>query len=278
LAHIVLKEEILMWFALLPVALVAGGLFYLPPKFIFQTDTSHASPGESGVAEARIVTVPTDDDQKLVAWYADPKVPGQPIILYFHGQSGALAHRYEQFNRLIEHGYGLLAIAYRGFNESTGSPSEDGLRHDAQGAYAEALRRGYAPSRIVLMGESLGTGVATYLASRKEVAAVVLDSPYDNLPAVIDTVFHVPESVSEIVIRDKFHSDQLIDKVKAPIFMSVGKKDQAVPPQHGRRLFSLAHDPKQIIESDCGHITFKEDKTALTQAMAWIDTTLAPQR
>jgi fermentation-respiration switch protein FrsA (DUF1100 family) len=268
-----------MFFALVPVALLglAGGLYYLPPKFIIQPDTSHASPAESGVADANIVTVPTDDGEKLVAWYADPKDARRPIILYFHGQSGALAHRNEQFNRLIEHGYGLLAIAYRGFNESTGSPSEEGLKYDADGAYAEALRRGFAPSRIVLMGESLGTGVATFLASRREVAAVVLDSPYDNIPAVIDTNFHVPAIVSELVLRDKFHSDAVIDKVKAPVFMSVGKTDGAIPPQHGLRLYNLAHDPKQLIESDCGHITFKEDKTALAKAMAWIDATLAPK-
>lgn len=268
-----------MFLAFVPVALlgIAGGLYYLPREFIIQPDTSRASPAESGVADAKIVTVPTDDGEKLVAWYADPKEPQRPIILYFHGQSGALAHRNEQFNRLIEHGYGLLAIAYRGFNDSTGSPSEEGLKHDGDGAYAEALRRGFAPSRIVLMGESLGTGVATYLASRKQVAAMVLDSPYDNIPAVIDTNFHVPKSVSEFVLRDKFHSDDLIDNVNAPVFMSVGKRDDAIPPRHGLRLYSLAHDPKYLIEPDCGHITFKADKAALTQAMAWIDATLGPK-
>ena len=97
------------------------------------------------------------------------------MVLYFHGNGGALRYRLERFRALTADGTGLLALSYRGYGGSSGSPTEAGLLADADAAYAFALAR-YPAERIVLWGESLGAGVAIALATRRKVARLVLGS------------------------------------------------------------------------------------------------------
>ena len=115
----------------------------------------------SGVEELRLVT---DDGETLVAWHVPPR-ERRPLILYFHGNGGALVDRVPRFRVFAASGYGLLAVSYRGYGGSSGSPTQTGLMRDGESAYREARARDYESDHIVLMGESLGTGVAIALAA-----------------------------------------------------------------------------------------------------------------
>ncbi len=117
----------------------------------------------------------TADGETLPAWYVPP-APTRSLILYFHGNAARLADKVERFRNLTATGYGLLAVEYRGFAGATGSPSEEGLLIDAETAYAQALSLGAKPSRLVVLGESLGSGVAVALAARSEVGAIEIFS------------------------------------------------------------------------------------------------------
>ena len=156
--------------------LLVVGLLVGQRKILFRCDAAEVDPATLGL-EAKVLRLKTEDGESLVAW-SIPPAPGRPLILYFHGNAGGLDLRVERFRAMAKAGMGVLAIEYRGYASSTGSPSEPGLKLDGEAAYAAAIASGVAPERIVPLGESLGSGVAVALAARHKVGALVLDSPY----------------------------------------------------------------------------------------------------
>ena len=107
--------------------------------------------------------ITTPDGDRLVGWYLPPQ-EGQPTFLFFNGNGGSLALSQDRWRRIAEAGVGFLAIGYRGYDGSTGHPTEAGLALDARAAY-DWLRQRTPPNDIVIHGYSLGSGVAVRLAS-----------------------------------------------------------------------------------------------------------------
>jgi uncharacterized protein len=231
------------------------------------------APASVGLPGAEIHYLRTDDGETLLAWFVAP-APDRPLILYFHGNANGLADRGARFRKLTETGDGLLAVEYRGYPGSTGSPSEDGLLRDGEATYAKALELGLRPNRIVAMGESLGTGVAADLAARHPVAALVLDSPYSaavDVAAARYWMFPV-----RLLMRDQFRSDEKIGKVSAPVLMAHGTADRSIAIGFGERLFALANEPKTFIRVDgAGHLALGE---VIPQVLQWIDQQMAPAK
>jgi hypothetical protein len=164
------------------VALYAAmflALLFGQRKILFWAHAAEVEPATLGL-KAKILRLKTEDGESLLAWSVPPAA-GRPLILYFHGNAGGLDLRAERFRAIVKAGMGLLAIEYRGYASSTGSPSERGLKLDGEAAYAAAIASGVEPERIVALGESLGSGVAVALAARHKVGALVLDSPYSSI-------------------------------------------------------------------------------------------------
>ena len=159
-------------------ALAVFGLAVFQRRLLYFPDRRLTHPAEAGMSGVEELRLMTDDGQMLVAWRLPPR-DGHPLISYFHGNGGALVDSVPRFRMFAASGYGFLAVSYRGYGGSTGSPSEAGLMRDGEAAYREARARGYESDHIVLMGESLGTGVAIALAATHD-AALVLDSPYSS--------------------------------------------------------------------------------------------------
>src|ERR1700732_1167109 len=147
----------------------------------------------------------------------------------------------------------LLAVSYRGYGGSTGSLTQTGLMRDGDVAYREARARGYESDHIVLMGESLGTGVAIALAATHEAAALVLDSPYSSavdVAAVHDRMLPV-----RWLMFDQFRSDLAIRDVRIPVLIVHGDDDRVIPMNLARRLFERANEPKEFISvAGGGHL------------------------
>jgi pimeloyl-ACP methyl ester carboxylesterase len=182
------------------------GLFFGQRKILFRCDAAEVDPATLGL-NAQTLRLKTEDGESLVAWRFPP-APGRPLILYFHGNAGGLDLRVERFRAMAKAGIGLLAIEYRGYASSTGSPSEHGLKLDGEAAYAAAVASGVAPERIVALGESLGSGVAVALAARHKLGALVLDSPYSSIADVAAAAYwFVPVRA---LLRDPFRNDLLI--------------------------------------------------------------------
>ena len=221
--------------------------------------------GMSGVEDLRLMTV---DGETLVAWYV-PAKDGHPLILYFHGNGGALVDRIPRFRALAASGYGFLAIAYRGYGGSTGSPTQKGLMEDGETAYLEARARGYDGDRIVLMGESLGTGVAIALAATREAAALVLDSPYSSAVEVAAT--HYAIFPVNWLMFDRFRSDLAIGEVHIPILVVHGDEDDVIPISLARRLFELANEPKTFMLVSGGKHLVLGLAEVFPRVREWID-------
>jgi uncharacterized protein len=139
---------------------------------------------------------------------------------------------------------GVLMPGYRGYGGNGGRPTEAGLYADAAAAMDFLAKEGIAADRIVLYGESLGTGVATHLASRHQVGALVLEAPYTSITAMaMSQFFFMPVS---LMLQDRFDSLSRIAQVKAPILIMQGERDRVVPPELGRELFAAAPEPKEL--------------------------------
>jgi hypothetical protein len=236
-------------------------LQYFPDRRL----TGLARTGMSGGEELRLATT---DGETLIAWFFPPK-DRRPLILYFHGNGGALIDRVPRFRTFTARGYGLLAVSYRGYGGSTGSPTEKGLMRDGEAAYREARARGYHGRRIVLMGASLGTGVAAALAGTHEAAALVLEAPY--LSALDVASAHYPFFPVRWLMLDQFRSDLAIRRAHAPVLMVHGEEDEVIPISSAKRLFALANEPKTFMSAPGGGHIVLDRADVLPRVCDWID-------
>jgi uncharacterized protein len=166
---------ILKWLLVLAGVLYVGGVavvFFRQRSMLFPIPpVGRTAPAAAGLPEAEEQVLTTDDGEKVIVWHV-PAKPGRPVILFFHGNGDFLAGRVSRFRNLVSDGTGLVALSFRGYAGSTGSPSEDGLLKDAAAAHAFTAAR-YEAGRIVTWGFSLGTGVAVAIASEHPVAKLI---------------------------------------------------------------------------------------------------------
>jgi fermentation-respiration switch protein FrsA (DUF1100 family) len=225
-------------------------LYFAQRSMMYFPETIHTTPAQAGLPNAEEVTLKTADGENVIAWHVPPR-KDKPVIVYFHGNGGALRYRVPRFLQLIADGIGLVALEYRGYGGSSGRPSEAGLNADAEAAYAFAAER-YPAKQLVLWGESLGSGVAVALAAQKPVGRVILEAPFTSAVDVASSHYwFIPV---RLLMKDQYRSDQRIGKVSAPVMILHGVKDRVVPFAQGERLFELAHQPKRIVRFlDAGH-------------------------
>ena len=236
----------LAWIGIIAVCLYVGlaaMIYFAQRSLMYFPETVHTAPAAAGLPEAEEVTLTASDGVNVIAWHVPPR-DGKPVILYFHGNGGALKYRVERFRKLIADGIGLVALEYRGYGGSGGSPSEQGFIADAEAAYAYAAARYPAP-QLVLWGESIGSGVAVALAAEKPVGRVILEAPFTSAFAVgARHYWYLPV---RLLMKDQFRSDERIGKVTAPLLILHGMHDRVVPYAMGEHLFDLANKPKHIV-------------------------------
>ncbi len=224
-------------------------------KMMYFPDPARHPPAEAGLPQAQEITLKSSDGETLIAWHVPPRAD-KPVVLYFQGNGGALDLRVGRFRWLTADGTGLLALCYRGYGGSTGSPSEQGLIRDAVAAYEFAAAR-YKPARIVLWGESLGTAVAIALAADRAVGGLMLDAPFTSAADVGAAAY--PFVPVRWLIKDPFRSDLRIKRVTAPLVVLHGARDRVVPIRFGERLFALANEPKRMVRFPNGtHVDLDE--------------------
>jgi uncharacterized protein len=241
-------------------------LYVMQRSMLYRPPATHMPRPEVILPEARQVLLDTSDGEKVIAWHVPPR-DDKPVVIYFPGNGELIALRAARYRALMADGVGVIAVSYRGYGGSTGTPTEAGLHRDAEAAYAFAAAH-YKPDRIVLWGHSLGTGVAVKLASEKPIAKLVLEAPYSSTADV--AVARFPYAPVRWLMKDQFHSDQWIGAVKAPILILHGARDGVVPIRFGERLFALAHEPKRFIRYDEGHHNDLDDFGATKAALAFI--------
>jgi fermentation-respiration switch protein FrsA (DUF1100 family) len=237
-----------VFFALLASALAGygvliGGLYIFQRQLLYFPDVERPELGDLSELGVREVTLTTTDGLSLLAWYLPPKA-GRPVIAYFHGNGGHIGYRSERLRWFASAGYGVLMVEYRGFGGNAGIPNETGLLSDGVAALDFLAADGIVPSRVVVYGESLGSGVAVPLAAQREVAAVVLEAPFTSVAEVAQ--YHYSFVPASALVRDRFDSRAKIGHVKAPMLVLHGERDRVVPLRFGHALFDAASEPKEF--------------------------------
>lgn len=181
----------------------------------------------------------TSGPVKIHGWWK-PTPGAEAAVLFLHGNAGNVTHRGRHIRAWHQAGAAILVPDWRGYGKSQGSPSESGIYEDAQAGYAFLRSRGYAPDRILIHGESLGTVAAADVAARLPVAGVILEAPFPSARAVAQTLlpFIGPALIWGYDLRSR------IRQVRAPVLVIHGDRDEVIPFRLGRAVFEAANEPK----------------------------------
>jgi len=225
---------------------LTGLIFLFQRNLMYHPSRVIADPGKYGLTNVENVFIDSSDGVRLQVWKHSAK-PGYPTILYFHGNAVNLADRAAKFSAFADNGFGLVAVSYRGFGKSDGSPTELGIYNDARAAIDYALNTLHIPQdRLIYFGESLGSGVAVQMASERTPALLMLEAAYTSVETRSAELYPFLIGVRHLVI-DKYDSLSKIKNVHSPLLMLHGERDTTIPIHHGKQLFAAANDPKEIV-------------------------------
>ena len=221
---------------------VPGALYLAQDGMLFMPQPGPASPPQGRAGRAvEALAFAADDGIVVRGWLIRAARTPAPLIVYYGGNAEEVSW---QADEPWPADWSLALVNYRGYGRSEGKPSEQALFADAELAFdALAARADVDRSRIVLVGRSLGSGVATYVASRREVAGVVLISPYDSVTALAQR--HYPFLPVRLLLKHPFDSLSRAPAIKAPLLAVVAERDGIIPPEHSQRLHDAWGGPKR---------------------------------
>jgi fermentation-respiration switch protein FrsA (DUF1100 family) len=196
------------------------------------------------------VTLDAGDDVDVHGWY----VPGDSsrVLLYFHGNAGNISHRLYSIKEWHDAGLSVFIIDYRGYGQSAGKPTEQGLYRDGEAAWRYlTTNRGIAPENIILFGRSLGGSVASWLATRKQPAALIVESSFTSVPDIGQSAY--PWLPVRWLSRFKHATRDHVTMATCPILVVHSRDDEIIPFHHGQAIFEAANEPKTFLEIRGGH-------------------------
>ena len=235
--------------------------FAFQDQLLFQPSSRLlATPDDAGMAYDT-VRLETDDGETLHGWWipaADVSretSPGESVkqtLLFFHGNAGNISGRLESVQQFHRLGLNVLIVDYRGYGQSTGSPSEEGIYRDAETCWHYLTHKREIPSEeIVVFGRSMGGGAATWLASRHPPGAVILESVFTNVPDI--GAHHYSFLPVRALATNQFDNESRVGEIDVPKLHIHSRDDRVVPFKLGRQVYEAAAEPKQFLEIQGGH-------------------------
>lgn len=192
------------------------------------------------------VWLTTSDGIKLHAWWV-PAGNAKFTFLAFHGNASNIANRADVYRFLHQTPANVLAVEYRGYGRSEGSPSEAGIYRDADAAYQYVVQsKGVAPETIISFGQSLGTAVAAHLAAKSRVGGVILEAPFPSASSIARRIFWFLPGVS-FVVAGQFQTEKRLQEIRAPILVVHCTHDPVVPPELAEEVYAAAKSPKFVL-------------------------------
>lgn len=179
----------------------------------------------------------------LLGWHVER--PGKPLIVFYGGNAQDVSDMVESLKGLTD--YAGLTVNYRGFANNPGTPSERVVVADALQILDQVLKEtGRQPSDVIVIGQSIGSGVATQVAAAREIRNLVLLVPFDSLESVAAGM--VPVFPVRLILKDTFRSDLFAPKIKCPVSIIAAAEDEVIPVKHARRLSTLFPKLKSYVE------------------------------
>jgi fermentation-respiration switch protein FrsA (DUF1100 family) len=241
------------------------GAFFHPHRMLVQTPDRVGLRYES-------VTLHAADGVDLVAWFMPARSKAQATVLFLHGNAENISTHFLNVAWMPAEGFNVLALDYRGYGASTGTPSLRGVQLDIDAALtALRARPDVDPRRIVLFGQSLGGALAIHYAARGPqrgaLRAVIADSAFADYRAIASerlatSAVTWPFQWLPVLVVDNDYSP--LASVAAvsplPLVLIHGDADAIVPPHHAQRLFEAARAPKELwLLPGVGHIQSVRD-------------------
>jgi fermentation-respiration switch protein FrsA (DUF1100 family) len=193
---------------------------------------------------ARLVEVRSTDGIVLQGALVPAADPAAPVAVYFHGNAESAAQNLPFAAEMARRGLGMFLAEYRGYGGLPGSPTEDGLYADGEAAVDAVLAAGVPAERIVLVGRSLGSGIATEMALRRRSALLVLISPYTSM---VEMGKQIAGPAANLMVPDRYDNLSKLARVAAPVVILHGTRDDVVPVAMGRAL-AAAVPPAVFVE------------------------------
>jgi pimeloyl-ACP methyl ester carboxylesterase len=229
---------------------------YRSPK---NMPAGYRNPNEHGM-DYEDVEIVTKDKVKLHAWFV--KANAQPrlcrTLVFFHGNAGNIGSRLPNIEVLVKKlNTNVLILAYRGYGDSEGTPSETGLKLDAEATLEYLLSRSDVDtSRIFVFGRSLGGAVAVQLAMSQSnhLKGLILENTFTSISDMVDQLMPMVAFFKRFIQRIFYPTIERIPQVTCPILFVRGMRDEIVPNDHTQRLYHAATKSplKQLYECENG--------------------------
>ena len=185
------------------------------------------------------IAVPVEGASLSTVWVRKPNSKG--VVLYFHGNKGDNNRGLYQMRNVLEKPFDAVMIDYRGFGKSTGEvESNKQLLADVQAVY-DRVKQEYSEDKIHLLGYSLGTGMASYLAAENNPAELTLVAPYTNLEDMKNQAFWW---LPDFLLKYRLDTESRIARIKCPVNIFHGTQDELIPFAMAERLKELS--PKRV--------------------------------
>jgi fermentation-respiration switch protein FrsA (DUF1100 family) len=234
------------------VAVVYAGfcslIFFRQARYVYYPDRNVAQTPAAVGLPFEDVRIKTPDGETVAGWFVPAGTNGNGFtVLDCHGNAGDIGDRIGTVLTFHEMGLNLYIFDYRGYGDSTGTPTEKGTYTDARAAWDYLVdQRGIPADRIVIFGRSLGGAVAAWLGTQVKPRLLVVESSFTSAPDMARRMF--PMFPVRWLCRFRYDALSAIRQVKCPVIVAHSPADEMIPYEHGRRLFAAAPEPKQFVE------------------------------
>lgn len=198
-------------------------------------------------------------------WFKNEKPQG--VIFYLHGNAGSLRTWGDVSEYFLPYNYDVVIIDYRGYGKSRGKMSEENLYKDAQYVY-DSLKTQYREENIVVYGRSIGTGMASYIASVNKPGRLILETPYYNFTDLVKKLYPIAPA---FILKYKFPTDENLPKVSCPVLLMHGTQDEVVYYESSLKLKALFKEEDELVTIEGGMhnnlAMYKEFHDALSRVL-----------
>lgn len=236
---------------ILVVAVFSGFMYMNQPGMIFYPIKElRDAPSNWGMQYDEVV-LNTADEIQLHGWFI-PKQDANKTVLFFHGNAGNISHRGESIRIFHDLGLNVFIFDYRGYGQSKGKPSEEGLYEDARAAWRYLSEtKGITSDSIILFGRSLGSAVAAKLGSEVDAGHLILESTFSSARDMASELFPLLSYV--IYVRFNFDTVEYVKRITYPVLVIHSPEDEIIPYALGRKVYESANQPKQLLEIQGDH-------------------------
>lgn len=256
---------------------VCLAMFFAQRLLIYKPSGGNIPPAQFGMMQFVSLDFTMSDGTNIHAWHKSAK-KGSKTLVYLHGNAGGLASRAERYRTFARQSdLGILAITYRGYAGSTGKPSEEKIYQDMD-EIIKILNEEYKieAQNLVIYGESLGSGVAVEIASKHNIYALILESPFTSLADVAKlSYWFLPV---DLMLRDHYDSIVKTKLVKAPVLIFHAGEDQVVPLSLGEELYESFDKPKKLIVAPNKKHVNLDDNMVIEEINKFLDSLNQPDK